>query len=67
MTKKKKKAPTKKKAKKKGGARPGSGPKPTMKEGRPITVWLGEEHLAKLDRLADNRSAAIRGLIDAAK
>lgn len=54
----------KKKAPARGGARPGSGPKA---KGRVVSVWLGEEHLAKLDRLAGSRSEAIRTLIGATK
>lgn len=66
MTKKKKKA-SKKKASKKGGARPGSGPKPKMKNGCAISVWLGVEHLVILHayggKYGIGRSEAIRRLI----
>lgn len=64
MAKKKKKA--RKKTASRGGARPGSGPKAKMKDGRAISVWLGVEHLAKLDGLGGTRSEAIRTLIEAA-
>ncbi|KKK82568.1 hypothetical protein LCGC14_2802080 [marine sediment metagenome] len=66
MAKRKKKA-AKKKTGTRGGARPNSGPKPKMKNGRIISVWLGDEHLAKLDQVPDvpTRSEAIRVLIDA--
>ena len=57
----------KKKTGTRGGARPNSGPKPKMKNGRIISVWLGDEHLSKLDQVPGvmNRSEAIRALINA--
>ncbi len=45
----------KKKKSKKGGARPGSGPKPKMANGRAITLQLGDEHLAVLDSYAKQK------------
>ncbi len=60
----------KKKKSKKGGARPGSGPKPRMANGRAISIRLGDEHLAVLDSYAKQkgttRSEALRRIIDAA-
>ena len=57
----------KKKKSKKGGARPGSGPKRKMANGRAVTIRLGDEHLAVLDSYANDkgitRSAALRQIV----
>ncbi len=57
----------KRKKSKKGGARPGSGPKPKMANGRAVTIRLGDEHLAVLDSYAENtgvtRSEALRRIV----
>ena len=61
----------KKKKSNRGGARPGSGPKPRMENGRAVTIRLGDEHLLVLNAYCKEhgltRSGAIRGLIDAAR
>ncbi len=66
MAKKKKKA-SKKKAATRGGARPNSGPSNPMKGGRVVSIWLGDAHLKKLDKLEGTRSEAIRQLIGTKK
>lgn len=52
---------------KRGGARPGSGPKPKMANGRAVTIRLGDEHLAVLDSYAKQkgttRSEALRRIV----
>lgn len=46
---------SKKKKSKKGGARPGSGPKPKMANGRAVAIRLGDEHFAVLDSYAKQK------------
>lgn len=57
----------KKKKSKKGGARPGSGPKPKMANGRAVSIRLGDEHLAALKKYAKQkgttRAEALRQIV----